>query len=57
VRRRALRTVRTAALTVGGLGCLVAAAWTWHRPVGLVAAGLALLLLEALTRPNQGGTP
>jgi hypothetical protein len=45
----ALPRLRTAALAVGGFGCLVAAAWTVAVPLGLAAAGCALLLLEYLT--------
>lgn len=46
--------VRTAALTVGGLGCLTAAAWTMALPAGLAAAGVSLFALEYLT--NDGST-
>lgn len=50
--RRVLRTARVARpalLTMGGLGCLTAAAWTIHTAAGLTAAGVSLLLLEWLT--------
>jgi hypothetical protein len=44
-----LPKLRTAALTVGGFGCLTAAAWLVAVPLGLVAAGVSLLVLEWLT--------
>lgn len=40
---------RTAVLTVGGFGCLTAAAWTVAVPLGLAVAGVSLLVLEWLT--------
>jgi hypothetical protein len=43
---KAWRAVRPVALSVAALGCLVAAAFTWAMPAGLVAAGLALAVLE-----------
>lgn len=52
--KRTIRTARAAALTVGGFGCLVAAAWTLHPVAGLAAAGVSLLLLEWLTQPSGG---
>ena len=42
-------TVRRAVLTIGGLGLLTAAAWMVALPLGLLAAGVSLLILEALT--------
>ena len=51
-----LRTVREVGLTVAGFGSLTAGAWTglglW---AGLLAAGISLLLLEFLSRPEPGG--
>jgi hypothetical protein len=40
---------RTVAMSVGGFGCLVAAAWTVAVPAGLAAAGASLLVLEYLS--------
>lgn len=46
---RALRTGRTAVLTLGGFGCLAAAAWlALGLPIGLAAIGVSLLCVEAL---------
>lgn len=46
--------VRTAIFTLGGFGSLTAAAWTWiGLSAGLAAAGLSLLIIEALS----GGEP
>ncbi|MGW1892137.1 hypothetical protein ACWCP6_18035 [Streptomyces sp. NPDC002004] len=42
--RRPRRTL-TDLMDVTGLGCLVGAAWWWQPLVGLVALGLALLLI------------
>jgi hypothetical protein len=36
-------------LTVGGIACLVTAAWLSHVIAGLVVLGLALIYLECLT--------
>ena len=44
--RKAWAAVRPVALSVAALGCLVAAAFTWTLPAGLVAAGLGLAVLE-----------
>ena len=33
-------------LIVAGLGFMDFAAWSWHRPVGYLAIGLSLLVLE-----------
>lgn len=43
---RAWRAFRSVSLSVAALGCLVAAAFMWAPPAGLVAAGLALAVLE-----------
>lgn len=43
---KAWRALRPIALSVAALGCLVAAAFTWALPAGLVAAGLGLAVLE-----------
>jgi hydrogenase/urease accessory protein HupE len=45
----ALPRARTAALSVGGFGCLTAAAWMVAVPAGLAAAGVSLLVLEYLS--------
>jgi hypothetical protein len=45
----ALPRLRTTALSLGGFGCLVAAAWMVAVPAGLAAAGLSLLVLEYLS--------
>jgi hydrogenase/urease accessory protein HupE len=45
----ALPRARTAAMSVGGFGCLVAAAWMVAVPAGLAAAGASLLVLEYLS--------
>jgi hypothetical protein len=50
-----LPRLRTAAMSVGGFGCLVAAAWMVAVPAGLAAAGCSLLLLEYLSG-EQGGS-
>lgn len=36
-------------LDVAGLGCLVGAAWWWQPIVGLVATGVALLVVGWVT--------
>ncbi len=41
-----------AALTVTGFGCLVAAAFLLSPAAGFAAAGVSLLILEALTTPE-----
>lgn len=46
-------SIRTFALTVGGLGMLTYAAWSIALPLGAATAGVSLLLLEHLSR---GGT-
>lgn len=45
--------LRRAALSLGGFGCLTAAAWTVAMPLGLAAAGISALLVEYLT--SDGG--
>lgn len=50
---RSGRRVRTAALTVGGLGSISAAAWAVAVPLGLVAVGVSLLLVEYLSTPSE----
>ncbi|WP_157520564.1 hypothetical protein [Herbidospora daliensis] len=39
-----------AVLVLAGLGCLVAAAWTWNTIAGLAATGLACLYTEWASR-------
>lgn len=46
---RSGRRLRTAVLTVSGLGSITAAAWAIAVPLGLVTLGVSLLLLEHLT--------
>jgi hydrogenase/urease accessory protein HupE len=50
----ALPRARTAALSVGGFGCLVTAAWMVAVPAGLAAAGVSLLVLEYLSGEEGG---
>ncbi len=45
-----VRRWRSGVLVTSGLGALVAAAWVVHLVAGLAALGLALLLLDVLTR-------
>ncbi|WP_084965267.1 hypothetical protein [Thermoactinospora rubra] len=42
-------TIRTLTLSTAGFGLLTAAAWTLHIAAGLAAAGISLLVLEALS--------
>lgn len=42
------RQIRSAVLHIAGLGMLTAAAWTVALPLGLVAGGLSLLILDFL---------
>lgn len=42
------KRVRTAALTVVGLGFIDYALWSWHAILGYAAVGVSLLILEAL---------
>ena len=39
-------SIRSGILTLGGLGCLVAGAWTYGMVAGFVATGLSLLVLD-----------
>lgn len=43
-----------AALTVTGFACLVAAAFLLSPAAGFAAAGVACLVTEYLTGPNEG---
>jgi hypothetical protein len=45
---------RSGVLVISGLGSLVAAAWVMHLVAGLAALGLALLLLDLVTRRDDG---
>lgn len=49
-----LDTVRSWALTLGGLAALSTSAWMLATPAGVATAGVSLLLLEWLTRPAPG---
>jgi len=51
IRLPKLDNVRSAVLTIGGLGGLSASAWMLATPAGVAAASVSLLLLEWLTRP------
>jgi hypothetical protein len=42
-------TIRTAVLSLAGFGLLTAAAWQISHTLGLTAAGVSLLILEALS--------
>lgn len=44
---------RAFVLHLAGLGCLTAAAWIYALWAGLVAAGISLLILEALTGSDR----
>lgn len=48
-----LHALRTAVLSLTGLGCLTAAAWTVALPLGLAALGVSALVIEYLT--SDGG--
>jgi hypothetical protein len=41
--------VRTGVLQVTGLGCIDYAAWTLHTSLGVLAVGISLFIIEALT--------
>lgn len=41
-----LRVALRFTLTVAGLGFIDEAAWMWHRPAGVLAIGVSLLVLE-----------
>lgn len=45
-----LRVALRFALTVAGLGFIDEAAWMWHRPAGVLAIGVSLLVLEWLVK-------
>lgn len=47
--------VRTAIMSTTGFGLLTAAAWQLHLVAGLAAAGVSLLILEALNAGGGGG--
>lgn len=49
----AWHTLRTLLLSVAGFACLTAAAWTIHLAAGLAAAGVSLLILEALSGSDR----
>lgn len=49
LRARVPRSAAADLFDVGGLGCLVGAAWWWQPVVGLVSLGLALLLTGWVT--------
>lgn len=49
-----MRRWRSGVLVISGLGFLVAAAWVMHLVAGLAALGLALLLLDLVTRRDDG---
>jgi hypothetical protein len=46
---RAARRARSAVLHLGGLGSITAAAWLVAAPLGLLVAGVSLLVLEYLS--------
>lgn len=48
------RAIRGGLLRLGGLGALVGAAWRWDLTAGLIALGVALLVLETLS--DKAGT-
>lgn len=50
---RVIMALRTALLTLGGLGSLSLAAFLWDWIAGFVVLGVALLVLEWLTRPEE----
>ena len=50
---RWLVRVRTALLTIGGLGLITLAAWTVAVPLGLLVGGVSLLWLQYLTAPDD----
>ena len=41
--------VRTGVLQVTGLGCIDYTAWTLHTSLGVLAVGISLFIIEALT--------
>jgi hypothetical protein len=52
---RAGSRARSLVLHVGGLGMIVYAAWSVAVPLGALAGGVALLLLEYLSTPKAPG--
>lgn len=57
IRLPKLDSVRSTVLTLGGLGALSTSAWMLATPAGVAAAGVSLLLLEWLTRPQAERSP
>jgi hypothetical protein len=49
---KAARRGRTLVLQTAGLGAVTLAAWDVARPLGLLAAGVSLLLLEGFAGPS-----
>lgn len=47
--------LRRELLTIAGLACLAASAWTFSLWAGLAATGVALLVLEFLTSEDPSG--
>lgn len=47
--------VRRAALSLTGLGLICYAAWSWNHIAGIAAAGLSLLVIEALSSRTGSG--
>lgn len=45
-------TLRSLVLTIGGLGCLTYSAWLAHPIAGFAAAGVSLLVIDWLSRPE-----
>jgi len=50
---RAATRARSLALHVAGLGAISAAGWEIARPLGLLSAGVSLLVLEYLSAPSE----
>lgn len=46
--------IRSTVLHYTGLGAIAYALGMWSVPVGIAAAGVALLLIEALGNPERG---
>lgn len=51
-RTRNADPVRSTLLTVAGFGVISYGLYEWVPQVGIVAAGLSLLLIEALSKPE-----
>jgi len=51
--RQTATRARSLALHVTGLGAISAAGWEIARPLGLVSAGVSLLVLEYLSTPSE----